>query len=130
MAADPATGLRDTLINLEKQSWVAWKTHDAKFFQTFLSDDHIDVGPRGTTNKAKVVAGVGSPACTVESYSVDNFQLTPIADDAALLTYRAEQKTACGGTAVPSPAWVTSVYVKRGGRWLNALFQQSPVGGK
>ena len=139
MAAPPATGsaghagdaaLRETLTNLEKQSWVAWKGHDAKYFQNFLSDDHLDVRPNGTASKASVVAGVGSPVCTVESYTVDNFQVTPIANDVALLTYHAEQKTTCGGAAVPSPAWVTSVYVRRGGRWLNALFQQSAASGK
>ena len=45
--------------------------------------------------------------------------------DTALLTYRAEQDTVCNGIAVPSPVWVSSLYVKRGGHWLNALYQQS-----
>jgi hypothetical protein len=34
-------GLKETLINLEKQSWEAWKRRDGKFFQDFLSDDHV-----------------------------------------------------------------------------------------
>jgi len=121
------SALRDTLVGLEKQSWVAWKGHDAGFFAGFLSDDHVEVGPRGILGKADIVAGVGSPACKVESYAVDNFKFTRVAEDTALLAYRAEQKTTCGGFSVPSPAWVSSLYVKRGARWVNVLFQQTPI---
>jgi hypothetical protein len=121
------SALRDTLVDLEKQSWVAWKGHDAAFFSSFLSDDHVEVGPRGILGKADIVAGVGSPACKVESYAVDHFAFTRVAEDTALLAYRAEQKTTCGGFAVPSPAWVSSLYVKRGARWVNVLYQQTPI---
>jgi hypothetical protein len=119
--------LEGTLVELEKQSWVAWKGHDAAFFAGFLSDDHVEVGPRGVLGKTQVVAAVGSPACKVESYAVDNFKFTRVAEDTALLAYRAEQKTTCGGFAVPSPAWVSSLYVRRGERWVNVLYQQTPI---
>jgi hypothetical protein len=82
------------------------------------------------SGKAQVVAFVASPACVVESYSLGAFRFQRVAEDAAVLTYRAEQKTACGGAAVPSPAWATSMYVNRGGRWLNVLYQQTPIAGK
>ena len=49
---------------------------DGKFFQEFLSDDHVEVGLRGTATKAQVVAFVDSPRCEVKSYSIDSFQLT------------------------------------------------------
>ena len=117
--------LKEALVNLEKQSWEAWKKRDGKFFQEFLSDDHVEVGFNGLTNKARVVAGVASPVCVVKSYAVDRFELTVIDADTALLTYHAEQDTACGGNPVPSPVWVSSLYVKRGGHWLNAFYQQT-----
>jgi hypothetical protein len=50
--------VKEHLIKLEKQSWEAWKKHDSKFFQDFLSDDHVEVGFGGLTNKAEVVAFV------------------------------------------------------------------------
>jgi hypothetical protein len=117
--------LKETLVNLEKQSWEAWKNHDGKFFQGFLSDDHVEVGFGGPTNKATVVSGVAGAGCTVKSYTVDNFEFTALDTNTALLTYHAAQDTTCGGTAVPSPVWVTSLYMKRGGRWLNVLYQQT-----
>lgn len=120
--------LKESLIKLERQSWEAWKNRDGKFFQQFLSDDHVEVGFNGLTNKSRVVAGVASKICAVMSYSVDKFELTRFDAKTALLTYHAEQDTTCGGNAVPSPVWVSSLYVKRGNRWLNALYQQTQTG--
>jgi hypothetical protein len=122
--ADHST-LKDTLTTLEKQSWEAWKNRDGKFFQNFLSDDHVEVGFGGPTDKKNVVGFVGSPACVVKSYSVDKFNLTQLTPDTALLTYHAAQDTLCGSSPAPSPVWVSSLYVKRGGHWLNALYQQT-----
>lgn len=117
--------IKATLVKLEKQSWEAWKGRDAAFFQSFLSDDHVEMGFGGAASKEIVVAGVGSPICVVKSYVVDKFQVTIFNSSTALLTYYAQQDTLCNGRAVPSPVWVGSLYIKRKGRWLNALYQQS-----
>jgi Domain of unknown function (DUF4440) len=117
--------LKDHLVARERQSWEAWKARDGKFFQEFLSDDHVEVGFNGRTNKASVVAGVASPLCVVKSYAVDRFELTAFDANTALLTYHAEQDTTCGGRLVPSPVWVSSLYVRGDGKWLNAAYQQT-----
>ena len=113
------------LIELEKQSWVAWKQRDGKFFERFLSDDHVEVGFGGVIGKGAVVAGVASPVCVVEDYAVDHFNVTRFSATSALVTYHAAQSTRCGGAAVPSPVWASSLYEKRGDRWFNVLYQQS-----
>jgi hypothetical protein len=113
------------LIALEKQSWVAWQNHDGKFFENFLSDDHVEVGFGGPTDKATVVAGVAGPDCIITSYSVDKFKVTMFNKTTALVTYFADQDTICGGQKVPHPVWVSSLYLKRAGHWVNALYQQS-----
>ena len=119
--------LKTQLVALETQSWVAWKNHDGRFFEQFLSDDHVEVGFGGVTGKKDVVAGVASPACTVKSYAVDHFALAVLDRNTAVLTYHAAQDTRCGGVSVPSPVWASSLYVKRQGRWLNAVYQQTPT---
>ena len=105
--------VKEQLIKLEKQSWEAWKNRDGKFFQNFLSDDHVEVGFGGLANKAEVVAFVGSPVCTVKSYKLDRFEMKMLGKDTALLTYWEEQDTVCN-KQVPSPCWVSSLYMKRG----------------
>ena len=117
--------LEETLIDLEKRSWVAWQSRDGKFFDGFLSNDHIEVGLGGLASKAEVVKMVGSPICTVKSYSVDKFKCTQIDTNVAVLNYYAAQDTVCNGQPVPSPVWVSSVFAKRGDRWVNVLYQHS-----
>ena len=117
--------LEAILTNVEKQSWVAWQHHDGKFFDHFLSDDHVEVGTNGIATKAQVVSYVGSGMCTVKSYTVDHFHATRFNDNTALLTYRAAQETTCGKAAVPSPTWVSSLFVRRDGHWVNALYQHT-----
>jgi len=115
------------LISLEKQSWEAWQKRDGKFFQGFLSDDHVEVGQSGLADKAAVASFVGSPICKVASYTVDKFKVVFFDPNFAVVNYVAEQDTTCNGAKVPSPAWASSVYIKRNGRWLNALYQQTPI---
>jgi hypothetical protein len=117
--------LEDTLIALEKKSWEAWKNRDGKFFDEFLSDDHLEVGFGGLASKAAVVNMVGSPVCTVKSYIVDKFKCTQLDANVAVLNYYAVQDTVCYGKPVPSPVWVTSLFVRRGDRWVNVLYQHS-----
>jgi hypothetical protein len=125
--AENKSALQDTLTRLENRSWEAWKNRDGQFFQQFLSDDHVEVGFTGVAGKAAIVAFVASPVCLVKSYAVENFTLTIFNENTALLTYRAEQDTSCGGKAVPSPVWASSLYVRQNGVWLNALYQQTAI---
>ena len=118
--------IKEQLIKLEKQSWEAWKNRDGKFFQDFLSDDHVEVGFGGVSNKAEIVSFVGSPVCQVKSYELDQFELKMLDKSTALLTYREAQDTVCHNP-VPSPCWVSSLYMKRGDRWLNVLYQQTEI---
>jgi hypothetical protein len=127
VAASPDETTKQTLIDLETQSWKAWKDRDGKFFQDFLSDDHVEVGLGGPADKAAVVRIVSSPMCKVEDYAIDHFAVSLIDSNTALVIYHATQKTSCNGTPVPSPVWATSVYVKRNDHWLNVLYQHSPA---
>ena len=124
---DEKDAVRDQLISMEKQSWVAWQGHDGKFFDQYLADDHVEAEPGGFSNKKDVVNGVASGICKVETYSLGEIKFTRISEDAAILNYQAEQKTNCGPAQVPTPALVSSVFVRRNGRWLNILFQQTPL---
>lgn len=124
---DSARTLADTLQSLERASWVAWQARDSSFFSRLLSPDHVQVGPSGRVARAAVLAGVASPACVVRAYTLDSFRMTRLDEHTAVLTYHARQTTHCNGVAVPSPVWATSVYVFRDGRWLDALYQQTPI---
>ena len=125
-AASPTT--EQTLIDLETRSWAAWQKMDAGFWDRFLSDDHIEIsGYAGATGKKSVIDGIRSKVCHVASYKVDHFTFRQLDPRTAVLVYRAEQDTTCGGIKVPSPVWATSLYQLRGGRWQNVLYEHTPV---
>ena len=117
----------DQLIQLETQSWVAWKAQDAAFFEDFLADDHVELGPNGALGKADVVRFIRGHACQVASYEIGQPTVTLVSPTSAVLVYRARQDTRCGGQAVPSPTWATSLYALRDGKWRNVLYEQIPA---
>jgi hypothetical protein len=121
---DPS--LESRIMELERESWQAWKAQDSAFFDTFLADDHVELGGRGPSAKRDVVGFIASGACKVDAYAISDFRFTRLSDSSAMLVYRVRQSTHCGGVAVPSPAWATSVFALRDGRWRNVLYQQLP----
>lgn len=130
-APAPRSGDRQVeakLTSLEKASWAAWQRMDAGFWDSFLSDDHIElnafVGPVG---KKAVIGGIASKQCEVRSYKVDQFTFRRLDERTAVLVYRAQQDTKCGSITVPSPVWATSVYQLRNGRWQNVLYEHTPI---
>jgi hypothetical protein len=75
------------LIALERQSWVAWQAMDSRFWQTFLSDDHVEMQGGGPAGKQEVIAGIASGACHVAGYGLSDFTFRRFGPDTALLVY-------------------------------------------
>lgn len=124
----PEPTLQERLIELEKQSWVAWQQMDSAFWERFLSEDHVELSAvAGAVGKKAVIDGIASKQCKVASYKVDHFTFRQFDDHTALLIYRAQQDTTCGTIRVPSPVWATSLYQLRDGRWVNVLYEHVPV---
>ena len=126
-AADDDAAVKNALTALERENWTAWQSHDGGYYDRTLSDDHLDIHDSGIIGKKQVAAGVAGGVCMVKSYELGEMGFTRISGDVAMLVYRASQDTHCGPAAVPSPAWVTSVYVRRDGRWQNLLYEQNAI---
>ena len=119
--------VEEQLISLEKQAWEAWKNKNGSFFQTFLADDAVSISGSGVEGKAASVKSISTMPCEVKGYSLDNFKLTMIDKNSALLTYSAKQDFSCNGKAGPPQVWASSVFVKRNGKWLNISHQETAV---
>jgi hypothetical protein len=119
--------VKSTLVALEKQAWDAWKRKDANFYRTFLTDDAINITREGIDSKAKVVEFTTNNKCEIRSYALDDgsFNVTMIDADAAIMTYKATQDYTCEGKPGPSPVIVSTVYVRRGGKWKNMLYHET-----
>lgn len=114
------------VVALEKQSWQEWKNKNSAWFQTYLTEDFLSVHNNGVENKAQTVKSIAAD-CEVKSFSLDNFKFVMLDKNAALLNYTAMQDAVCSGKTIPANVRVSVVYVKRGGKWLQALYTEIPV---
>jgi len=114
------------IIALEKAGWEAWKNKNAAWFQTNLAEDALQVNGGGVLNKSQIVKVSGTD-CEVKSFSLDNFKFVMLNKDAALITFTGMQDGVCSGKTIPATVYSTSVYVKRDGKWLNALYTETPA---
>jgi hypothetical protein len=119
----------DALVALETKAFAAWKNHDGKFFDGFLADNFIGLGPGGPISRADSIAAIADPSCTVTSFSLSDPQMILAGADAAILTLKATQDATCGGVKQPAATWSASVYVRRGDDWKVIYHNEIPVGG-
>jgi hypothetical protein len=128
-SADTDAAAEAQIISLEKQAAEAWKNKNGSFFQTFLSEDTSVLGSMGLIDsKSQIVSAISGANCEVKSYSLSNFRVAMLTKDTAVLTYKAIQDVTCDGKPEPAEVWSSSVYVKRGGKWLAAFHQETPTG--
>jgi ketosteroid isomerase-like protein len=107
---------------LERRGWEALSGPDgATFYEDAMADDGLMVFPGMVMDKATALATIRD----VQPWST--FELADVRvaadDNTALVTYRASARRAGQPEYV---AVMSSVYVRRGDRWLLMLHQQSP----
>jgi hypothetical protein len=122
-----AAPTKDALITLENSAYEAWKSKDAKFWDTFLSDKFVGYGSSGKLDKASASKEYTGADCKIRSYAVSDEQMKPLGNDAALITYKATVDGTCGGQKVPASSWAAAVYVRDGDKWKGAFHAQAPV---
>ncbi len=125
-AKDTNNSVETQIITLEKAGWEAWKNKNTSWFQTNLTEDALSVSGTGVSNKAQIIKSIASD-CEIKNYSLDNFKFLMLDKNSALITFTAMQDGVCGGKTIPATVHATSVYVKRGGKWLNALYTETPA---
>ena len=113
------------IIALEKAGWEAWKNKDAKWFQTNQTDDALSVHSDGVTDKAQGIKTLAD--CEVKSVGLTDFKFLMLDKNSAVITFVGTQDAVCGGKTQPSTVRASSVYVKRGGKWLNAFYTEVPA---
>lgn len=116
--------VEEEVVALEKRAYEAWKQKDKKFFEEHMAEDGRYLDANGGGGKAQYVRAIIDNDCTVNGYALDKPKVTLLGRDAALLTYRYTYDIVCGGKPEAGPLWASTVYVKRGGKWLIAFHQE------
>ena len=126
-AQDDRAKLRDTLLELEIGSWQFVKDKNAAGMNGFLADDAMLIFYDGSRfTKAQMVQF----SFEVASFTVDrkSAEVLLASPDVAILLYRVTYTAGAKG-AKPTTAMVAAsdTYVRRGGKWLSLLYQETQL---
>ncbi|HUR99095.1 MAG TPA: DUF4440 domain-containing protein, partial [Pyrinomonadaceae bacterium] len=120
-----AHGPKAEIIALEKAGWEAWKNKNPSWYQANTTAEVVSINSGGVSDKAQMIRDL--LGCDVKSFALDNFKFVTLGSDAAMMTYTATQDGMCGGQKIPSQVRSTVNYVKRGGRWLEAMYMETSM---
>jgi hypothetical protein len=116
--------LEETIISMEKRAWEAVKMRDAKAFSDLFAADGMMADSAGFSNRASFLQTL--PELIISQYTLTDFKVMMIDKDSALITYKADVKGSFKGQAFPpNPAYVSSVWAKRGGKWMAVYHQET-----
>ena len=125
--AAPARPTQAVLVSRETSAYEAWKSKDEKFWETFLSDKFVGWGSSGRLHKASAAQEYAGADCEIRSYAISDVQMSPLGQDAALITHRITIDGTCGGQRNPLGSWAATVYVRDGNRWKAAFHAEAAI---
>lgn len=116
----------DDLLELEHQGWRSLcEGTGADFYGRIMTEDAVMVLAHGQVFDRQAVVESLNDAPPWRTYDISEERLIALDDDHAALVY-----TGRGYRGEGSPEFValmSSVYTRRDGSWLLALYQQTPV---
>ncbi len=114
------------LIALDREIWEAIKSKNWDAFAAHLDDAAITVNDSGVYDKTQTLEGLKKMELT--EYAISDTKVVKLDPDAAVLTYTTNAKGKYDGQPIPeTPSRDTTVFVKRGGKWLAIFHQETMV---
>lgn len=125
--AAPEGPTQVVLLSLETRAYGAWKSKDAKFWETFLSNNFVGWGSLGRLDKASATKEYTGADCEIENYAISDVQVSPLGEDAALITHKITVNGTCGGQRNSPASWAATAYVRDGSQWKAAFHAQAAI---
>ncbi len=109
-------------LDLERRVWQALVDGDAATDQALLAEDFLGVYSTGFSDRAGHVGQLAAGP-SVKRYEISAARLVPLGAERFLLAYRADFTRI--GRSESEAMYVSSIWERRGGRWLNTFSQDS-----
>jgi hypothetical protein len=117
--------LEAMLIAREKEAWEQIKKKNAQGFAGYLAEDQIYVTGDGVHSKAETIKGVTEAGPAEITFS--DWKVLMVDKDAAIVTYTTKSGAAVACGPEPVTQRESTVWVKRGGKWLAVFHQDTPA---
>ena len=120
--------LLDTLLKLEVQSWQDTKDRNYAALRAYLADENLTIFNDGVRlDKGRFLELIRQ--LRIDSFAVSEPTLLPVGPDVATLVYKCTYASAMkNDKAVTATVTSSNCYVRRGGRWLSLLYQETRPG--
>jgi hypothetical protein len=89
--------------------------------------DHIAIRPFYDEPQGRAEEIRSLPDLEVTEYTKGKFNMRLLSKEVALITYPLQLKGTFKGKKLFSKNYASSVWVKHGGQWLEAFYQETPV---
>src|SRR5262249_12693895 len=108
----------------------AFEKADARKVKALMTDDHVAVTAYygGPQNRDQEIEGL--PDHKLTEYRSGKMKVRLLGKDAALVSYELAMKGTYKGKPVPARSYASAVWVRQGGKWLEAFYQETDLGGK
>src|ERR1700687_1781659 len=118
-----------TLESKEHAGCQAWKDHNAKPVEAWTPDDSLSVADGGVfKGKEQALKSISDARCGVNSFSLSDFSYMWLDKDTAVMTYAATQDATCQGKKQAGKVFATSIWQKKGDKWLSPFHQETEAG--
>lgn len=116
------------LVAKEKSVWDAYQRRDTAALSELISEDSYSVEDADGEIITRAQALRTLPDLVVTEYAMENPEVIRINSTAAVVRYKVKVKGSFKGEAF-TPHWarVSSVWVKRNGKWQNFLYQETEI---
>lgn len=114
---------------VEAEAAAAYDRNDADALDRLWASDYTFVNPGGVVlDKAQRLATLKTGSLHIESYTVDDMRVR-IYGATAIVLFRSSVAGTRGGNDITSRRRVTTVLIKRDGRWQIVAQQSTPIAG-
>jgi len=114
-------------MNQEHKIFEAIKNKNMKAFGEMLTDDAVNIDPQSLLwDKASIVKYLTN--LVMDQYSLNDMKVSWFDKDCAAVTYRFSGTGSMNGEALPpGDLYATTIWVKRGNKWLARYHQETPI---
>lgn len=126
-----ATTVEQEMIALETAFWQAMQDNDVDAAMAATDDPCVVAGASGaaTVDAAMFRSMMSGGAWKLNSFRLgDDDQVRALSEDVRVVAYTVHEELTVDGQPVSLDAADTSVWVRRGGRWLCAMHSESLLG--
>ena len=117
--------IEQQIVSKEREGLDALKTGDLERFGNLTADEAVMVDAQGPATKAQVLKNVAG--FTLTEYSMEDVRFVPVSTSTGLITYKLTEKGASHGKEFAAQAYVSSIWTKRGTKWVCLFSQETAV---